>query len=363
LRETGLQDEGLFRRSPSSALLRQVQQAYDRGNVVSLNTFGDPHLAAVLLKKYIRDLPEPVFPEKVYTTIRKCPTPSQDPSDISSILYIRETLLPELVPCAAILLSYILHLLHEVSLRASSNKMDANNLAVVICPNLVKGSSPVKDVVICTIPNGPSLHPSARLSIPSDASDEGKTTLGQIIKLCIERYFEVFDEIPDRSEARQTLTHHVDGDVSALVPPSPSLQSHPSRNRDSIIEDEEDIDDAMLVMPIGPSGTKPPSAWTSGGSKYSPKHKESNSADFATTRSVFSAAPSTATNGLGTVGRSKSMISIDKTYGSSRKGSISVGRGTLKKSSGSGVEAMGITANGFFAPPSSAPPVPSPPHR
>ena len=27
----GLQDEGLFRRSPSSALLKQVQQAYDRG--------------------------------------------------------------------------------------------------------------------------------------------------------------------------------------------------------------------------------------------------------------------------------------------------------------------------------------------
>lgn len=36
LRETGMQEEGLFRRSPSSALLRQVQQAYDRGQYLSV---------------------------------------------------------------------------------------------------------------------------------------------------------------------------------------------------------------------------------------------------------------------------------------------------------------------------------------
>lgn len=28
---TGLEEEGLFRRSPNSVLLKQVQQAYDRG--------------------------------------------------------------------------------------------------------------------------------------------------------------------------------------------------------------------------------------------------------------------------------------------------------------------------------------------
>ena len=33
LRSTGLQEEGLFRRSPNSALLRQVQEAYDRGSL------------------------------------------------------------------------------------------------------------------------------------------------------------------------------------------------------------------------------------------------------------------------------------------------------------------------------------------
>ena len=73
-----------------------------------METIGDPHLAAVLLKKYLRDLPEPIFPEGLYQTIRRCPPPSDDPADISSVIYLRDTLLPELAPCTYILLSHYL---------------------------------------------------------------------------------------------------------------------------------------------------------------------------------------------------------------------------------------------------------------
>lgn len=78
------------------------------GHVVSLDTFGDPHLAAVLLKKFLRDLPTPLFPEHLYSLISRCPQPSDDPTDISSVMYIRETLMPELPHCSYILLSNIL---------------------------------------------------------------------------------------------------------------------------------------------------------------------------------------------------------------------------------------------------------------
>ncbi len=40
---------------------------------MTLTSYDDPHLAAVLLKKFLRDLPEPIFPESTYGTIRKCP--------------------------------------------------------------------------------------------------------------------------------------------------------------------------------------------------------------------------------------------------------------------------------------------------
>ncbi|PFH48610.1 hypothetical protein AMATHDRAFT_149485, partial [Amanita thiersii Skay4041] len=204
LRETGMQDEGLFRRSPSSAMLRSAQEAYDRGNVVSLNMFGDPHLAAVLLKKYLRDLPEPIFPERLYPIIHRCPAPTSDPADMSSVVYIRETLFPELAPCAYILLSQVLHLMHEVSLRASLNRMDAHNLAVVICPNLVKSANPLQDVAICSL--GVSASPFDTSSLNGGAAAAGQQagrtmTLGMIIKLCIHRYYEIFDELRDPAEA------------------------------------------------------------------------------------------------------------------------------------------------------------------
>ncbi|KAI0086905.1 hypothetical protein BDY19DRAFT_957303 [Irpex rosettiformis] len=396
LRDSGLQDEGIFRRSPSSALLKQVQQAYDRGHVVSLNTFADPHLAAVLLKKYLRDLPDPIFSEKVYPIIRRCPPPpSSDPNDpngVLSVQYIRETVLPELAPCAVILLSNILHLLHDVSLRSTSNKMDAHNLAVVITPNLVKSSNPIKDVQICVIPNGPSLHPSARVSHPEVLLDAGETntTLGQMIKFCIERYYEVFDEVRDPTEARPSGRGSGSGsgeqeqEISYRPmqrtlqgPISPSLHSHPSRNRDSVIEDssDEDEDHEILVMPIGPDSrlgggavtttNGAPSAWTPA-SRLSP-----TSARHPTpSRSVYSGVPSTASP-YGTCGRTKSLISIEPSpngVDTRRGGSISIGtRGTVRggrggKGSGSGVEALGVTASGFFTAPGLND-VPPPPPR
>ena len=74
-----------------------------QGNVVMMSTINDSHLAAVLLKKYLRDLPDPIFPERIYPVIRKCPPPSSEPA--AMIHYLRDTLLTELPPCAYILLS------------------------------------------------------------------------------------------------------------------------------------------------------------------------------------------------------------------------------------------------------------------
>ncbi|KAJ2935742.1 hypothetical protein H1R20_g1352, partial [Candolleomyces eurysporus] len=197
IHQYGLLEEGLFRRSPSSALLRAAQDAYDRGNVVTLDSFGDPHLAAVLLKKFLRDLPEPIFPESLYPTIHDCPPPTKDLSDMNGVTYIRESLLPYLTPCAYILLSHILQLCHDVAIRSATNRMDDYNLAIVLTPNLVKGSNPMRDVAMSAVAGVPAL--AARN--PLVATAESKTTLGSIIALCIRRYYEIFDEIPDRADA------------------------------------------------------------------------------------------------------------------------------------------------------------------
>ncbi|KZT23417.1 CDC42 rho GTPase-activating protein [Neolentinus lepideus HHB14362 ss-1] len=376
LRENGLEEDGLFRRSPNSVLLRQVKEAYDRGHVVSLETFDDPHLAAVLLKKYLRDLPDAVFPESIYPLVRRCPIATSDPADVSDVDYIRETLLPELPHCAYILLSHVFHLLNEVSLRAASNRMDAHNLAVVITPNLVKGSNPIRDVMMCGVPNGPTLYdPTPAPTTNPAALSEGRATLGLVVKICIQRYYEVFDEVVDRSEAippQQPLGDST-ASSSASGSPLPSPLPPDIRPKSQEFGDDEDIDDEMLIMPIGPSGSQsagmsssPPTAWNAGGG-FKPRHKNTMSRGSNGSRSMHTImAPNGTVSGsssaYGTM-KAKSMISIEKggngTTTTGRKGSISVGRGTMRKSAGSGVEALSITAAGFFTAPDSAPPVPS----
>jgi len=79
------------------------------GHVVSFNRFGDPHLAAVLLKKYLRDLPNPVIPYSLYPTIQQCPAPSDDPNELSVVIfYIRDTILSQIPRCHYIVLSHVL---------------------------------------------------------------------------------------------------------------------------------------------------------------------------------------------------------------------------------------------------------------
>ena len=77
----------------------------------------------MLLKKFLRDLPDPLFPEYLYSVIQRCPSlddsGTQDRPGVASnegiadpeleaVRYIREVLLPELPPCSYMLLSTIL---------------------------------------------------------------------------------------------------------------------------------------------------------------------------------------------------------------------------------------------------------------
>ena len=358
---------------------------------MSLDTFNDPNLAAVLIKKFLRDLPTPIFPERMYSVVQRCPIPSNEPGDILAITYIRETILPELPRCSYILLSHILRerssthiglvgydltlcieLAHEVSIRSAYNRMDAHNLALVLTPNLAKSSNFKRDMEMCAVPNGPALvaQSNNQTARPSSA------TLGLVNKLCISHYYEIFDEVIDRTEAvAPELSSSSFTVVGSDEPTSATASSFSSDISGTQVDgDDESIDDQMLVMPLGPAtpntpgsrsnGLSPPSAWSSQTTiqtTYKPRQRtgpsKGSNRSLHTTPGVVNT--SVGGNLQGTVGKAKSMISIEKgTVGGGRKGSISIGRGTTRKGVGSGVEAIGITASGFFAPPENAPPVP-----
>lgn len=341
----------------------------------------------------------------MYGTIRRCPmSPSLNDleGEMASIHYIRETLLPELVPCAYILLSQILRafpvfwlmlyirsteysdLLHDVSLQSDTNRMDAFNLAIVICPNLVKSSNPMRDVMMCTVPvpgmSTPSLTTSTATLAQSQSlpEGEGKTTLGIVIALCIRRYYEVFDEIVDRHEAvapwRAIHSQEWDADGASSASGSSKQPTYVLGDGD----DEDDIDDEMLVISVGmenklqphpPASSGPPSAWGSMPQPQWTKRHKSTPSDRNGARSIHNeCSSSSAYNGPllshPHAGNSKdrSMISVEgsghsKSNGSggTRRGSITIGRSASRKGSGAAVEAVSVVAGGFFTSPTNGP--------
>jgi Rho GTPase-activating protein 1 len=216
-------------------------------------------------------------------------------------------------------------------MRSEHNQMDATNLTIVLGPNLVKSSSPLADVAMAGF--------SAK-----------EPTLGTVLRTCITRYYECFEDVPDRAD---------------VVVPAPEADedSLASLATFEIVDaDEDEIDDAMLVMPLGPAAPAAPAATVPAsaapGAPYQVRKRKSMPGSNSRTSTLSAARSSLAPSDTlrGTVkSRSRSVISVE------RGGSIAIGRGgagTVRgKSAGAGVSAMGVTASGFFTSPD-APPVP-----
>lgn len=56
----------MFRRSASAVIVRDLKARVNKGEIVPLN---DPHVAAVLLKTFLRELTEPLLTYDLYDEI------------------------------------------------------------------------------------------------------------------------------------------------------------------------------------------------------------------------------------------------------------------------------------------------------
>ncbi|KAJ2056665.1 hypothetical protein GGI17_006077 [Coemansia sp. S146] len=157
LRHNGVATEGLFRRSPPSTVLRAAKDAYNGDQPVDLE-LGGVHVAAVLLKLFFRELPEPVFSSHSYATVRALPvaTISSSAADVAKQMdsvrarYVEEVILPSLTRECRLLLCFTCALLAIVARNEDANRMTAFNLAIVWAPNLARSANPVADVAMCS---------------------------------------------------------------------------------------------------------------------------------------------------------------------------------------------------------------------
>ncbi|KAF9198409.1 hypothetical protein BGZ49_000780, partial [Haplosporangium sp. Z 27] len=175
--ENGLYVEGLFRRSPSSAMLKQVRTAYDNGSPINLAEY-DIHISAVLLKLFLRELPEPIFPVSVYEKLQK---QHEDEKGITVGEFIKSDVIPHLSHNNLILTMEVFRLLRMVADRHESNKMTALNLAIVLSPNLVRHSDVMQEIAMSSVG-----------SKDKDSALDKSLTLGTVVRIMIENYDDIF---------------------------------------------------------------------------------------------------------------------------------------------------------------------------
>ncbi|KAI9654910.1 MAG: hypothetical protein M1829_000725 [Trizodia sp. TS-e1964] len=143
MRQMDMSVEGVFRKNGNIRRLNELAEAIDIKGVESVDlTKENPVQVAALLKKFLRELPDPVLTFKLhhlFITSQKI----KDEAKRRRVLHLTCCLLPKAHrDCMEILFSFLnwassfSHIDEE-----SGSKMDVHNLATVITPNILKTNS------------------------------------------------------------------------------------------------------------------------------------------------------------------------------------------------------------------------------
>ncbi|XP_055082998.1 rho GTPase-activating protein 22 isoform X1 [Periophthalmus magnuspinnatus] len=136
IRENGLKEEGLFRAPGQTNHVRELQDAFDRGEKPVFDSTTDVHTVASLLKLYIRELPEPVIPFAKYTQFLSCAQLLTKDREMAVVELCKQV--KSLPQVNYNLLRYICKFLDEVQSHSNENKMSVQNLATVFGPNVLR---------------------------------------------------------------------------------------------------------------------------------------------------------------------------------------------------------------------------------
>lgn len=148
MKQMDLSVEGIFRKNGNIRRLKELSEALDRDSS-SVNLLDDnPVQLAALLKKFLRELPDPLMTfklHKLFVMSQKL----ESETERRRILHMVTILLPkghrDTLEVLFAFLKWVASFSHIDE--ETGSKMDLPNLATVICPNILysKGSDPTKD--------------------------------------------------------------------------------------------------------------------------------------------------------------------------------------------------------------------------
>ncbi|MEQ2251486.1 hypothetical protein ILYODFUR_011396 [Ilyodon furcidens] len=226
LEENGLQTVGIFRIGSSKKRVRQLREEFDQGWEVHFNDENCVHDVAALLKKFLRDLPDPLLTRELYTAFIH--TMLLDYSKQQSAIQLLIFLLP---PCNSDTLQRILSLLSTVSSHAEDsldtegqkipgNKMTSRNLATILGPNLLHKQK----------------NSDKEFAVQSFAHAEESTAIISVVQRMIDAYDKVFMVPADLQNEVLISLLETDSDVVEYL-----LRRRASQCSDSGILRQEDV--------------------------------------------------------------------------------------------------------------------------
>ncbi|XP_051863635.1 rho GTPase-activating protein 36-like isoform X3 [Drosophila albomicans] len=129
--------EGIFRRAGSAIKQREIRKFLEAGN-----SLGKCHRVidvANIVSYFFRELPEPLIPSYLHDTLVRCLlTPTTTSNTIHS-MQLTCLIMPLLTVQT---LAYFMQFLNTITRHVASNKMSAQNLAIVIAPSIM----PYRDI-------------------------------------------------------------------------------------------------------------------------------------------------------------------------------------------------------------------------
>ncbi|XP_078273015.1 rho GTPase-activating protein 8-like isoform X2 [Rhinoraja longicauda] len=132
LKQNALQTEGIFRRSANIQIIKEIQKLYNLGKPIKFEEYGDEHIPAVILKTFLRELPEPLLTSQIYDHVQTIGTVE------SSLRVTRcKQLMQRLPEHNYIVVKHLICFLNMVSQQSIFNKMNPSNLACVFGVNLI----------------------------------------------------------------------------------------------------------------------------------------------------------------------------------------------------------------------------------
>lgn len=262
MRQMDLSVEGVFRKNGNIKKLSETVEKIDREGCGDIDLSGQPVVqVAALLKKYLRELPDPLMTNKLYRLwLAAAKLPDEDKR--RQCVHLICCLLPKCHrDCLEVLLCFLKWAgnFHQVD-DESGSKMDVRNLATVIAPNILY--NPLK---------GPALD-----SEPMYAISVVEILIGEVESMCLvpDNFVDVLND-PSYSQGKDTdITtkeilkrfggkvnggHATLGDASDMHPARPiarRVETDPEATRQTGWQEPN----AQFAQPSNKPGT-PPQRW------------------------------------------------------------------------------------------------------